>query len=489
MIRGSINRLLLAALGAVAALWLTFWWYSGQNTFPAGVRLGEWYIGGLTEQQFRLQLHERMTRLYDEPVQLAFAGTASDSTVFSLASLGLSADLTQLDGIGRFFGGESRLDKAKRRWSMRNTALPFTLLVSQEKLTQTLTAAWPDRTNPPTSDAERLVTAEDQISYTPEQRAQAIDLELLAEQLVQAGHERFYRSDAVTGQDSSASAAIQVPMREKVPSVTLDMLKAQGIERKIAEFTTTFTGGAPGRIHNIRATAATIHDKLLAPGEQFDYGEVVRATEQHAGYREAPVIYNGKLVPGVGGGICQVSTTLYNAILLAGLHVDERRNHSLPVSYISLGLDATFATGYINFRFTNNSGSYLLIRTETDESRITVKLFGSMPDLVTYEMETRVLQVLEPTVKYVLNPTLPVGAQNLLQQGKPGYIVETYRIRKENGIETSRERVSQDRYQPQPSLVAVHGRDPSPNGQDGPRGGARSIVEDGVSGPTFLSDR
>lgn len=489
MSRGSINLLLLACIGAVAALWLAFWTYSGQNTFPAGVRLGEWRIGGMTERQFRLQMHERMTRLYDEPVRLTLAGPDSNEATFSLASLGLSADLTQLDGIERFFGGESRMDKAKRRWSMRNTVLPFTLLVSKERLTQTLTTAWPDQTNPPISNAVRIVTAEDQITYTPEQRAQAIDIEHLAEQLVQAGHERFYRSDAATGQDSSASVAIQVPMREKVPSVTLEMLKAQGIERKIAEFTTTFPGGTPGRIHNIQATAATIHDKLLAPDEQFNYGEVVRATEQHAGYREAPVIFNGKLVPGVGGGICQVSTTLYNAVLLAGLQVDERRNHSLPVSYITLGLDATFATGYINFRFTNSSGSHLLIRTETDENRITVKLFGFMPDSVTYEMETRVLQVLEPTVKYVLNPALPAGTQNLLQQGKPGYIVETYRIRKENGVETSRERVSQDRYQPQPSLVAVHGSDSSPNSQDGPRGGTRSIVEDGVSGPTFRSDR
>jgi hypothetical protein len=155
---------------------------------------------------------------------------------------------------------------------------------------------------------------------------------------------------------------------------------------------------------------------------------------------------------------------------------------------VPLGQDATYANGYINFMFTNSSEHHLLIRTESDGNRVTVKLFGTMPESVTYEIESNILQTLEPPVKYVRNPTLQVGAQTVLQQGKPGYVVETFRIRKENGAVTSKERLSQDKYQPQPALIAVHGSDAAPD-KDGPPGGSRSIIEDGVSGPVFPKGR
>ncbi|MDF2725847.1 MAG: VanW family protein, partial [Paenibacillus sp.] len=377
-----------------------------------------------------------------------------------------------------------------------------------QQLTQALTAIWPDRLQPPVKNAERVVTADDMIRYVPEQRAQAIDISRLKEVLVAVGHERF-RHIAASGA-APPPAPVAVPMRERLPVVTLDTLKAQGINRKIAEYSTTFPGSVAGRVHNIQATAAAIHDKLLAPGEKFDYSTVVHATEKQIGYREAPVIFNGKLVPGVGGGICQVSSTLYNAVLLAGLKVNERRNHSLPVSYVPLGQDATYADGYINFTFTNSSGSYLLIRTVVDASKITVKLFGSLPDTITYAVESQVLQTIEPPVKYVRNPLLPEGKQVVLQQGKPGYVVDTYRSRMDNGAVVSKERLSHDTYEPQPTLIAIRGSEASadnkvapqsgalaseliPNTlrgpQNGSRSGVRSIVEDGISGPVFRTGR
>lgn len=489
MNRQLVNRLLLVAVAGIVALWLWFWWYSGLRTVPPGVRLGEWSIGGMPEERFRLELNARLTQLYGESVRLEMSGGDQEKGTFTLARLGLSADEEQLSKLADYLFEGDRLTKAKRRWRLRNTVLPFELSVSGDTLLQTLTAAWPARMNPPIKNAVRTVTADDRIVYTPELRAQTVDVAQLAERLVAVGYDLFYAardSDAVKA--PAPATAVQMPMREKLPEVTLDMLKAQGISRKISEFTTSFPGSAPGRIHNIQATAATVHDKLLAPGERFDYGTIIRATGQKVGYREAPVILNGKLVPGIGGGICQVSTTLYNAVLLAGLKVNERRNHSLPVSYVPLGQDATYADGYINFMFTNSTEHYLWIRTESDANRVTVKLFGSMPESVTYEVESNILQTLEPPVKYVRNPTLHTGTQSILQQGKPGYVVETFRIKKENGVIVGKERLSQDKYQPQPALVAVPGSDAAPDGKDAPPGG-RAIIEDGVSGPVFPKGR
>jgi vancomycin resistance protein YoaR len=225
----------------------------------------------------------------------------------------------------------------------------------------------------------------------------------------------------------------------------------------------------------------------MEPGHIFDYSTFIRKTEETFGYKDAPVIMNGKLVPGIGGGICQVSTTLYNAVLRSGLKIIERRNHSLPISYVPLGQDATFASGYINFRFQNTTGAHLLIRTSASENGITVKLFGSAPANITYEVDSQTVDTIPPPVKYVHNPQLPVGKSVKLSEGKPGYIVETYRIKKVDGAVVDRSLVSKDTYMAQPTLLSVNsgagGMDP--NGVKPPSVMPSPIVEDGVKGPVF----
>jgi hypothetical protein len=205
----------------------------------------------------------------------------------------------------------------------------------------------------------------------------------------------------------------------------------------------------------VDAAARSIDGMVLAPDEVFDYNEVIEYAEKTYGFREAPVIFGGRLTPGVGGGICQVSSTLYNAAVRAGLTIVERRNHSLPVKYLPKGQDATFAKGYINFRFKNTSGHHLLIRAEVKNGFLTVKLFGDMPENVSYSLESRTTEVISPPNKYVINRSLPAGSQQVLVRGKQGYVVETYRIKKVDGQTVERTLLSKDTYPAQPNVIAV----------------------------------
>ncbi|WP_147355855.1 VanW family protein [Cohnella faecalis] len=182
--------------------------------------------------------------------------------------------------------------------------------------------------------------------------------------------------------------------------------------------------------------------------------------EKEYGWKEAPVIVKGKLTPGIGGGICQVSSTLYNAILEAGLDVVERRNHSLVVHYLPPGLDATFADGYVNFRFRNSTGKQLLIRTVVEDKRLTVKLFGTMPDNVVYRTETEQIKVVAPKVTYVANSKLALGSSDTLQKGEPGYVVDTYRLKYVDGKLVERKKLNRSTYKAQAELVAVNPADP-----------------------------
>ncbi|MDT2192592.1 VanW family protein [Paenibacillus larvae] len=293
-----------------------------------------------------------------------------------------------------------------------------------------------------------MVTPDDLIRYEEGKSVPRIQMDILYEEIRN-------QLPALGGLSAEQKPIhIRLPVYDKQPETTIATLKNQGIERKIMEYSTTFNDQAEGRLHNVRSTASVLNEQLLKPGEVFDYAKMIELAEKQYGFKEAPVIVNGKLVPGVGGGICQVSTTLYNAILRTGLEVVERRNHSLPISYAPLGQDATFSSGHINFKFRNNTGSHLLIITQTSTNGLTVKLFGKIPPNISYDIISKTVETLPPTIKYVHNPALKDGQQKTIQSGRPGYIVETYRYKKQDGKVIATEKISRDRYSPQPTIIS-----------------------------------
>ncbi|MCZ8514910.1 VanW family protein [Paenibacillus filicis] len=505
--------LLVSALASIAV-------YGSLSRLPAGLKVEDWAVGSLRISDFERQWADKKARLAEQPIALTVHdGTVAGTQVRTLQQLGLQTDESFIAGQLRLLREGSPFRRALYRWKMRNAVWSWHREISMDVLTASLKEAFPQVYARQPVNAKRLFLEGDAISYTAEAGALRIDEAELKERLELLlptwGSVKWTASLPLCGtgetkstgttepepeqqaETVSASAAppavpLSVPMKTIQPQVTVQSLQAQGIVRKISEFTTSYPQNAvpgmngEGRIHNVRSTAASIHDVLLKPGEVFDYAPYIQATEKKFGFKEAPVIVNGKLVPGIGGGICQVSSTLYNAVLRAGLAIIERRNHSLPVSYVPLGQDATFASGHIGFKFKNSTDHYLLIRTMSDDRSVTVKLFGQTPQDITYDVESKTLETLQPPVKYVLNPSLKVGKQETVVQGKPGYIVETYRIKKQNGVIIGRERVSRDTYSAQPTIVSVNnggsgGQDHTPPapGNDEP------FVEDGIQGPMF----
>lgn len=231
----------------------------------------------------------------------------------------------------------SPFQRAVYRWRLRHEVLTLIPRFPEEKVQGALKEAFREVYARQPINARRVIGPDDTIRHIPEIRVQHIDEEKLKEQL-----EKLLSSWETLCGSENQPLSLDVPMRTVDPQITLRTLQEQGIIRKISEFTTNFpntqspAASSEGRVHNVRSTAASLQDVLLKPGEVFDYAPYIEQTEKRFGFKEAPVIVNGKLVPGIGGGICQVSSTLYNAVLRAGLTVVERRNHSLPVSYVPL---------------------------------------------------------------------------------------------------------------------------------------------------------
>ncbi len=178
-----------------------------------------------------------------------------------------------------------------------------------------------------------------------------------------------------------------------------------GITGLVAGYTTTY-GGDPNRLHNVRLVAQLIDGALVAPGARFSFNGTTGERTAEKGFEEAPVIINGELQTGLGGGICQVSTTVFNAAYEAGLPIDERTNHALYISHYPLGRDATVNYPDLDLKFTNDTDHWLLLRTFVGASELTVNLYGT-PLNRRVEIEAQPLEVAgEPAVKRIPDPTL-----------------------------------------------------------------------------------
>jgi vancomycin resistance protein YoaR len=456
-----------------AGLWGWVYTYVSQKTIPYGIRIANWDIGGMNIAQVEQEWKQRVEQLQGEKITLHIPAphAISESTTFeqlgvSFRDSGLFEDIKKLSAGSLWERAKTRYNMPKQ-WDLNVTWDP-------KPLEQKFNASWEKQYLGVSVNAVRLISPKDEVSYIPDQSAYRIDWERTKQSFQKLIPHEFPN-------EPRAAQNMNVTLIENKARITLESLQGEGIDRKIIEFTTSFTTSATGRAYNVTAAANTLNNTLLKPGDIFDYAKIIAETEKKYGFREAPVIFQGKLIPGIGGGICQVSSTLYNAVLRTGVKIVERRNHSLPVSYLPIGQDATFSEGNINFRFQNTTGKSLLIRTEVAERKLTVKLFGTMEKNIRYDIESNTVKVLEPAVKYVINNSLPAGSQEVLSNGKQGFIVETYQIKSKDGQVIEKKRISRDTYQPQPMLVAVNNTDElAPQNNNKKDHSEELILEDGV---------
>ncbi|MEG6589013.1 VanW family protein [Paenibacillus barengoltzii] len=457
-----------------AASWGALTLYVSQDTLPAGTVVAGLDLGRRQRDEALRLLDQEIAALNRKQAVFAVDGTTKTLT-WEDAGITFDAEAFH-DEVQRLEEGSLWERGMARRSFPRQQTLSITF--DPKKLQTMFSPEWEKNRFGSPVNAVRTITPQDQIRYLPGTAVQRIDWERLLEMVPKQLGEEVRRLEKNSWHEPTPNALSKqlptlqftVPLKTVEPEITVERLQKEGIRRKIVQFSTSLMSSGAGRVHNVDAAARSIDGMVLAPDEVFDYNEVIEYAEKTYGFREAPVIFGGRLTPGVGGGICQVSSTLYNAAVRAGLTIVERRNHSLPVKYLPKGQDATFAKGYINFRFQNTSGHHLLIRAEVKNGQLTVKLFGDMPENVSYTLESRTTEVISPPNKYVINRSLPAGSQQVLVRGKQGYVVETYRIKKVDGKTVERTLLSKDTYPAQPNVIAVRevkaGSTGSSNGED-----------------------
>ena len=223
-------------------------------------------------------------------------------------------------------------------------------------------------------------------------------------------------------------------------------------EVELAHFVTSLKGRTPNQAHNAALAVRSINGRWLKPGEAFSFNKTVGSWSSDSGYKRAPVSYDGELVPAWGGGVCQTSTTLYNAALLAGLTVTERHRHRWHARYVAPGRDAAVAFSNIDLRFRNDHPWPVRLVGEVRGDLLRFRVVGKQRPPERWAIRQRVESVAEPTViTQQWREGLPV--RRVRNPGKRGCRVVTYRLRLREGKEVATELLSDDSYPAMNRLV------------------------------------
>lgn len=245
-----------------------------------------------------------------------------------------------------------------------------------------------------------------------------------------------------------------IPLKITVPKKTVEDLGEEAFPDKLGAFTTRYDPSNKNRANNVSISADKIDGTIIMPGETFSYNQTVGERTIAAGYKEAGAYSGGRVVQDVGGGICQTSSTLYNAVLLANLEIVDRTNHQFLTSYVEAGKDATVTWGGIDFKFKNSRSYPIKIEASAKNGVCEMSIYGIREE-TEYEVEiqSEVLSYLPYTTKYEEDPTLEEGKEVIEQSGYEGCTSETYRILKKNGKIISKTLLSKDTYDPMTRII------------------------------------
>lgn len=434
----------LTAAGYAGGNYLT----QGTNEILPGIMVKDREIGGLTIEQATEELSVLERQMLNTPVTLTFN---NQSWPLSLEEVGFRVDKEQTLNRAVKIGQEGSFIERfqlKRKISREGYTLQPVVAIDYEKLSLVVNGLM-GHINELPQDAVFIIDEQDRVVITPSKEGKRIDVERLQLSL---------QKEVLV----SENIVIPLPVVVVKPAYSTEEIEGMGITGLVSSYTTRFEPEKVNRSYNVKVAANALDGLLVTPGQEVSFNEVVGPRSSEAGYKTAGVIINNELVEGLGGGVCQVSSTLYNAVLLADLVVSERKNHSIPVPYVPVGRDATVVYDAVDFKFQNNTGKCIYIKSEVKGGQLTVKIFGDASNRQRVVVNSWVDKVLEPQIIYEDDENLKTGQQVVKQEGSKGYIVLAERVVYKDGVEIKKEKLPVSRYSAVDKIIAVGTGKPEP---------------------------
>ena len=245
-----------------------------------------------------------------------------------------------------------------------------------------------------------------------------------------------------------------IPLNITKANITVSDLGEKAFPNLLATCTTNYDASNINRNNNLVLAAKKLNETIVNPGEIFSYNQTIGQRTISSGFKEAKAYANGKVVLDVGGGICQLSSTLYNSALLSNLEIVERRSHYFKTSYLPAGQDATVSWGSVDFKFKNSRTYPIKILAKAQDGVVKVDIYGiKQDDDYDVKIESSETGIIPMETIYETDTSLSKGSQIISQYGEDGCTSETYKILSKNGIITSRTLVSKDTYNDLPKII------------------------------------
>jgi len=394
-------------------------------------------VGNMTQASAQAQIDSKIQSVKSHVVKFDLDGKTLES---SLSDLGLTFSanqaLTQAYAIGRV---GNIIEKAEqKRVALRGVHFELSSAWDDKKLSDTLTKMF-EPYQVQAHDASFTITPANTMEISKEIAGKGIDVAALAAQV--------QKLDI-----SQPESELKVSSQEEPPNLTATTLEKEKITGLLAGYTTNFNPFQTERTENVRLAANALDGAVIAPDETFSFNKRLGERTEGKGYQDAYIIVNDQFEEGLGGGICQDSSTLYNTALLADLPITQRTNHDLAISYVPLGQDATVDWPDLDLKFRNDSGAYILIRTIMGNDSLTVNFYGQpQPDrqVLIANSSTPV----PPPEQKITDTSLSIGQQLVKQEGVQGYKVTSTRSILLNGKVVKTEALGSSYYVPTPKII------------------------------------
>ncbi len=312
---------------------------------------------------------------------------------------------------------------------------------------------------------------ENDITIPVEQKEpEPIDIDKIHEEIYTEAKDAYYTKDPFTvypeveGIDFDVEAAREmlkedkeeyvIPLKITKPKITLNQIGSEAFPDKLSTFTTRYDVSDVDRSTNLVIACQKINGKVVLAGDTFSYNKTLGPRTASAGYRNGKIYSGGEVVDGIGGGICQISSTLYNTVLMANLQIVERRNHQFVTSYLPAGRDATVVYGATDFKFKNTRKYPVRISASAKNGIATISIYGIKEENeYTFTFSTRTIASIPFTTKYEEDASLPAGTEKIKQKGTNGLKTETYITKMLNGKVVSTTLLSRDTYDAMTRIV------------------------------------
>lgn len=441
------GKLIISVTGIIIFAFISYFGYvyfnakKYDNVIFIGVKVQGIDVGGKTkEEAIKIIKQNVNNKVLNKKIVLK---TSKKSYELKYSDLKAKYNIEETVEKAFKYGKDERMFN-KYKLMKNNTGKDFLMeFTYDKKYIDKLSDVIEKETNGKSVNASIIMTTSGVFKINPEKIGEIVDKKSVKKDILNS-----------ISEEAGKDTVIEVKTVKNNPKVTKQQL--QKINTRISSFTTNFASSPVGRAENIIKGSMSINKKLLMPGEVFSFNKTVGPITAAKGYKLAPIILNDKLQPGIGGGICQVSTTLHNAVLRANIIPIERTHHTMPSAYVDIGMDATVDYNVIDYKFKNTLPYPIYIETYSKNKNITFNIYSdSSLNKIKYDIINDVYETIPLKETVVYDKSLLKGKVIIDNKGHDGCRVRVYKVGYKKNKLISKKLIYNDYYKPVERIIRM----------------------------------